>query len=175
MNVALVVANVLELLALLLQILCVGLPYWYGKSPLYYGLFETCASVNGDNYVCRSYAAGGSAQPEWLGATAGLEVIVLALVFFALVAGSCAMCCMVYDAVLYVIAAILALFAALTGTVALIVFGAKFGDDNAWDGSHLHASFYIAIFATLFTLIAGIVYIVAKPKSAVKSFEQFDD
>jgi hypothetical protein len=55
--------------------------------------------------------SGGSAQPEWLGATAGLEVIVLALVFFALVAGSCAMCCMVYDAVLYVIAAILALFA----------------------------------------------------------------
>jgi hypothetical protein len=64
---------------------------------------------------------------------------------------------------------------ALTGTVGLIVFGAKFGDDNSWDGSHLHASFYIAIFATLFTLIAGIVYIVAKPKSAVKSFEQFDD
>ena len=66
-------------------------------------------------------------------------------------------------------------FTALAGVVALIVFGAKFGDGNSWDGSHLHASFYIAIFATLFTLIAGIIYIVARPKSSVKSFEHLDD
>ncbi|XP_045171212.1 uncharacterized protein LOC123533578 [Mercenaria mercenaria] len=175
MNGKLIAANIFELLALLLQIICIGLPYWYGQSPTYYGLFETCASVNGDYYVCRSYGAGGTAQPDWLAATAGLEVVALALIFFALVTGCCAICCVKTDVVLYVIAAILALFAALTGTAAIVVFGAKFGDDNAWDGSHLHASFYLAIFATLFTLIAGILYLVAKPKSAVKSFEDFDD
>lgn len=63
---------------------------------------------------------------------------------------------------------------AISGTTALIVFGAKFGQDNPLDGSDLHVSFYLAICATFFTLIAGILYLIAKPKSAVKSFEQLD-
>ncbi|KAL4223217.1 hypothetical protein ACF0H5_016689 [Mactra antiquata] len=170
MNVVLIVANILCVLAFLLQVLCVALPHWFSVNNIYFGLWEYCASVSNDNYVCRLYSRGGITVEDYLAATSALEVLSLILLLVAMVVGILIFC-FKYIMPLYIVAAILSLFAALSGLIGLIVFGVEYDEGNSMDGDNLHASFYLAVFATLFALIAGILFIVAKPKSAITSFE----
>ena len=56
---------------------------------------------------------------------------------------------------------------AVLGFIGIIIFGVKFGEDNSMDGTNLHVSFYLALFAGVVASVAAIFYIVAKPKAYV--------
>ncbi|XP_052802346.1 uncharacterized protein LOC128232686 [Mya arenaria] len=174
LNVVLCVANVLMVVAVVMEILCIGLPYWAwlepggGASRMWYGLWEICASVNNDVYVCRTYNAASLTHEDWLVAVGALEILALIVMAVALVCGLLAHCCLPYSPLLFIIAFALALFGAAVDLIAVIVYGAEFGSGNALDGSNLHASFYLALFAVVVALVAAILYVVSKPARTMK-------
>lgn len=59
---------------------------------------------------------------------------------------------------------------AVCGIAGVILFGAKFSDGNSLDGTNLHASFYLALFAVVFELVAAIFYYIARKKIAWKYY-----
>lgn len=58
----------------------------------------------------------------------------------------------------------------MCGLIAVIVYGAMFSDGNSLDGTNLHASFYLALFALVFAFVACIFYIIDRPKSTTNYY-----
>lgn len=143
---------ILLIVALVIQILGVALPYWYsyeyGNQKTYGGLWRGC-SEQGSFKLCYDF----DNPADWLAATEAFEIIGLLLIVGALVI--CVVVIFIKDEkILKLICAIISFCAFGFIIIGIIIFGAEV--PNPYD-DHLSGAFAITIIAGIVSLAAGIL------------------